>query len=1094
MDKYLAHFVTEIRDYLATMRVLAAELREPQTPAQAVRIAAQQLQRLAHTISGLSGSLSLDDFTWISDGLEACATGAASLLEDAQVIEASATLAGLLALMSAYMSTRVDALETAGTFQTEAGKDAGQLRALEETFWRLINQASHGEQNSEPATGTLSQEDEAILRAFAESELESAPQMGDASLPPAAQPSTSAASAEPAPGDDIPEEMRQLFQTETLEDLQLLQSTLAQLETNEDRAAAVLEMRRIAHKIKGAASTLNFQTLAGLAHCLEDLLDLWMNQRLAYSPAVLDALVHGVFEMEAALRRAVTDEPDSTEGLERLQRVCEQFRAEVTIPADDPEATHPDSRRLALAAHQTALFAPGESSILDAFTISAEGAQEHGSVSGEREQTLRVDVRKLDQIMGLISELATNRANNGQVRREISDVLSELRRSLTRMHDLVAQFDEETVKQLLAPRQFAADTIPATLFVEPAQTLAQAQQSTTQSHPRLAALRATPSHPHTQEQAPESSAEPQGAGARGSEAAESAATVVPASRFPQAPAAVSTTSHPFGVTLPSLEEQRARRDALGLENFDNEQRHLVRVMNESINDVSTVSETLQRLLLRLGELADAQEHLTGTIQRDITHLRLVPIRQILPRLQLTARMAAQEQGKQITFQTKGEATEIDRDIIEAISGPLAQLVRNCVAHGIEPAAERRAQGKEEAGIIWLHAYYSGNEVSIEVGDDGSGINYQGLVEAALAGGQLTPEKAETLTHEEAVNLMLLPNVSTSPEVTTIAGRGVGMDMVRSTVEGLKGTLHIHSQPGEGAIFHIRLPISLGVTRALFVRAGRQTYAVPLGAIERILKQEQDAESIQANIPTFRLTEMLGLAPSLIGSPEDEFLPTTSTLYVSSGQRQVGILIDEVLQEQEIVVKRLPTHLRRQGVRGSTLNSTGELILLLDLPELAHRALRELSTAARPTSISKSIRVASTGEARTAGQTKNEEVTVLVVDDSQAMRRTLEFQLTRAGYRVLAAKDGVDALEVITQKQRPNLVLLDIEMPRMDGYEVLSTLRSQRQYRALPIVMLTSRAAEKHRYHAMELGASAYLVKPCPHDELLYTIAKLTAQS
>jgi chemotaxis protein histidine kinase CheA/ActR/RegA family two-component response regulator len=1087
MDKYLAHFVVEIRDYLAIMRALAAELREPQTPVQAIQSAAQQLQRLAHTIAGLSGSLSLDDFTWISDGLEACATGVASLPEGTPYRKASASLAELLERASAYMSARVDALETAGTFQTEVGKNAEQLRALEETFWRLINQAGQGELNNEPAPETLSQEDEAILRAFAESALDSNPQMGDEGLPPAAQPATNDASAETAPGDDIPDEMRRLFQTETQDDLQLLQRTLAQLETSEDRAAAVLEMRRIAHKIKGAASTLNFQTIAGLAHCLEDLLDLLMNQRLAYSPAVLEALVHGIFEMEAALRRAGADEPDSTEGLERLQLTCEQFRAEADIPTDDPEATHPDSRRLALAAHQPAPFAPGESSILDTLTASAEGAQEHGSASGEREQTLRVDVRKLDQIMGLISELATNRANNGQVRREISDVLSELRRALTRMHDLVAQFDEETVKQLLAPRQYAADTVSTTIFVEPAQSTIQAQQPTTQSRPRLAALRATPSHPQNQEQTPETSAEPRGAVARAE--GESAGT-----GFPQAPAAVGTTSHPFGITLPSLEEQRARRDALGLENFDNEQRHLVRVMNESINDVSTVSETLQRLLLRLGELADAQEHLTGTIQRDITHLRLVPIRQMLPRLQLTARMAAQEQGKQITFQMKGEATEIDRDIIEAISGPLAQLVRNCVAHGIEPAAERRAQGKEEVGTIWLHAYYSGNEVSIEISDDGAGINYQGLVEAALASGQLTPEKAETLTPEEAVNLMLLPNVSTSPEITTIAGRGVGMDMVRSTVEGLKGALHIHSQPGEGATFHIRLPISLGVTRALFVRAGRQTYAVPLSAVERILKQEQDSESSQANTPTFRLTEMLGLAPNLIGSPEDEFLPTTSTLYVSSGQRQVGVLIDEVLQEQEIVVKRLPPHLRRRGVRGSTLNATGELILLLDLPELAHRALRELGTASLPASASKRTHLAHAEGARTAGQTRNEEVTVLVVDDSQAMRRTLEFQLTRAGYRVLAAKDGVDALEVITQKQRPNLVLLDIEMPRMDGYEVLSTLRSQRQYRALPIVMLTSRAAEKHRYHAMELGASAYLVKPCPHDELLYTIAKLTART
>lgn len=1068
MDKYLAHFVTEMRDYLTTMRARAGELREPQPSAQAVRSAAQQLQRLAHTIAGLSGSLSLDDFAWISEGLEACVTALASSLEDGQLIEASYLLASLLELTSAYMGRRIDALETAGTFQTEAGKDAAQLRVLEETFWHLINQAGQAEQTDDPPPEQLSQEDEAILRAFAASDLDSAPPQGEATAPP----STKSAPSEDLPGDDIPEEMRQLFRAETEDDVQVLQSTLAQLENSEDQADAVLEMRRIAHKIKGAAATLNFQTIAGLAHCIEDLLDLLMNRSLAYGPAVLDALVRGAFEIEAALRRTGTEEPDNAEGLERLRMVCEQLRAEATSPPDDPEATHPDSRRLSLAARQQIAFAPGESSIHDALGISSEGAQERSSALDEREQTLRVDVRKLDQIMGLINELATNRANNGQVRREITEALSELRRALSRMHDLVAQFDEETVKQILTPRQFAAETIPATLFVEPAQHLAQEHQSKGQTQPRLAALRATPSHPHTQEQTPEASAE--------------------ASGTPSHPR--GTPSHPFDVPLPSLEEQRARRDALGLENFDNEQRHLVRVMNESVNDVSTVSETLQRLLLRLGELADAQEHLTSTIQHDITHLRLVPIRQILPRLQLTARMAAQEQGKQITFHTRGEATEIDRDILEAISGPLAQLVSNCVAHGIEPAAERLAQGKAEAGSIWLNAYYSGNEVSIEVGDDGSGINYQGLVEAALASGQLSQAEAETMTPDEAVNLMLLPNISTSPEITTISGRGMGMDMVRSSVEGLKGTLHIHTRPGEGATFHIRLPISLGVTRALFVRAGRQTYAVPLGAVERILKQEQDSESIQTNIPIFRLTEVLGLSPTLIGSPEDEFLPTTSTLYVSVGQRQVGLLIDEVLQEQEIVVKRLPPYLRRRGVRGSTLSATGQLVLLLDLPELAHRALQELSATLAPTRAANRNLLPTSKKGSSAGQGKIEDITVLVVDDSQAMRRTLEFQLTRAGYRVLAAKDGVDALEVITQKQQPNLVLLDIEMPRMDGYEVLSTLRGQRQYRAMPIVMLTSRAADKHRYHAMELGANAYLVKPCPHDELLYTIAKLTAQA
>lgn len=1072
MDKYLAHFVTEMRGYCDLLDVIASTLRERGASASTILAAAQEMQRLAHTITGLSSSLELDDFPWIGEGLEACALGIAADPVGAYAAGNLDALAGLLDLAVGYLRQRVAAMEAAGTFQTRAGQDEALLRRLDETIWRLSGQLSQAEPSEEGQVADLSEEDQAILRAFAESDLSDAQEEPPPDSVHADEEDTSGSPDSALPDgalpDDVSAEMRLLFQVETEDDLRLMQSALARLEMPEDRSTAVLEMRRTVHKIKGAAATLDLQVIASLAHCLEDLLDLLMDRRLPYGSLVLDALVHGVFEMETSLQRLAAAEPESSAGLERLRAVYDRLLAGAENNSSDPSATQPDSQRLALATRQASL-APVEPSGADVAGAPPDAPSERNDLLTEREQTLRVDVRKLDQIMGLISDLAANRATTGQMRHDIAETLGELRRTISRMHEVVRQLDEEVVKHALR------GTPSHPLQPEPAQAAS-------------FALRGTPSRPQTVSR-------PQ----------------IEEAAQPRTTAPLGPPSHPLGSAIPSLEEQLARRAALGLERFDNEQSHLVRVLGESVNDVTTVSETLQRLLIRLGELADTQENLTGNIQRDITHLRLVPIRQVVPRLHLTVRMVAQEQNKQIVFQTKGETTEIDRDIIEAITSPLVQLVRNCAVHGIESVEERRARGKPETGTIWLHAYYSGNEVSIEVGDDGSGIHYQRLVAAALAGGKITPEEAERITPEEAVHLMLLPNLSTSPEVTTISGRGVGMDLVRAAVEKLKGTLHIHNRPGEGTTFHIRLPISLGVMRALFVRANQQTYAIPFSAVERIWQGGR--QTTRPNIRLIKLTDLLGFGSASAESGDE--VPPNSALYVPFGHRLVGVQVDEVLQEREIVVKHLPAYLRRRGVRGVTLSSTGEMLLLLDLPELVHRAVgstllragaageseappQPAKTEPTPSRLvqaesppSEPARLGPIKIDLAAREPARKGITVLVVDDSQPMRRTLEWQLTRAGYQVLSAKDGLDALEMITTKQRPHLVLLDIEMPRMDGYELLSRLRSQRQYSSMPIVMLTSRAADKHRQHAMELGANAYLVKPCPHDELLQTIAALT---
>ncbi|HEY7126304.1 MAG TPA: response regulator [Ktedonobacterales bacterium] len=1028
-DRYLPALIPELRGFCHSISRLTAELRQARGSIQKTLMLLKDLQRLTQAISRLSAAMEVHDLAHLSAGLEACLQGVAEVGEQEQVPRFADPLAEVLEDATRYFRQRVDQLEAVGRLlPPPSAEEQARLASLEQHMLEIGSQLTPAAEPEPPSDEELSAEDLEVLRRFQESTLNEPAEPSLLSEP--AEPSALPPPSTTPQDEDIPPEMLELFWMETLEDLGIFQAALAQIETVEERSATVQEMRRIAHKIKGAASTLNLQMTSGLAHCLEDVLDLLRNRTLHYAPAVLDLLMFGVAELESILQLPPGTEPAESDGLATLQLKYQEL-LEATHPDEsaDPAATQPDSLRLAEAARQREPLDAGS----DHPGSSLEQRRQEGWVM-EREHFLRVDARRLDQLMDLLAELTTSRAATEQARQEINTSVAELRPALQRVTQVLGQLSDYEVA-----------------FQE------------RQGHQQLLA--------------PSESDQAMSAGHRKpkEQATATIKQVLPAQFQP---------NKALTLTAPGMLKPGGKGSSPEIERFS-EHDDLLRSLRESINDITSIGSALQEHLGRMDKLAQEQDDLTTTLQRNLTHVRLVPIEQLLPRLRLTARMVAQEQNKLINFQATGESTEIDRDIIEAITGPLVQLVRNCAAHGIEVLEERRAQGKPETGTIWLHAYYSGNEISIEVGDDGRGINAQRLINSALASGKLTSEQAVMLTHEEALNLILLPDLSTSPEVTTIAGRGVGMDLVQATVDRLKGSLHIHSAPGHGTTFHILLPISLGILRALFVRERQQVYAVPFSAVERIALQASDQTDGQTAL--FTLSQLLGMAPlrkGLHGAPPA--LPLDHpALLIPLGQRHVGVLVDEVIGEREIVIKPLPAHLRRPGIRGATITPIGELLLLLDLPELAHRALG--SAALQPLAHSGTQK-----EGHMSDQSSSNPV-ILIVDDSLSMRRTLEFQLTRAGYRVTTAKDGLEALEVLA-KSRPNAILLDIEMPRMDGYELLARLRSQAEFKQLPVAMLTSRAANIHRQHALDLGANAYLVKPYPHDQLLSTVADLVKQS
>ena len=536
----------------------------------------------------------------------------------------------------------------------------------------------------------------------------------------------------------------------------------------------------------------------------------------------------------------------------------------------------------------------------------------------------------------------------------------------------------------------------------------------------------------------------------------------------------------------------------------------LRALSEAVLDASTLSGSLQGQIQRLTRNSDAQRAVLHNMQQTIIHLRLVSLKTLADRVTLAAYQVAQAVGKQIEVSITGEDTEIDRNISEALIAPIVQLARNAVIHGIESPDERKARHKLLVGRVWLRATYSGSEVNIEIGDDGRGINPHQLIAAAVAARIVDARHADFLTTEQAMGLMFESHLSTLEQASVIAGHGIGLDSVAADIGRLRGQVTARSEQGQGTVFQIRVPISLSITRALFVRVGANEYAIPFSAVRQMFTvpesailvslTESDGESTTTRFPrrvriarsapqrplrapddstaslydeapVFSLAELLGM----VEQPRSNHF----ALLVDVGQRQVAILVDEVLDESEVVIRALPAHLRRRAVRGASIAPDGRLFLVLDLAELLGDALGGKS-APPP-------RVESASEPLESPVPQA--LKALIVDDSISMRRALQGTLAVAGFDARVARDGVEALGMMLA-DLPDVLILDLEMPRLDGLELLSVIRGNAALAHLPVVILTSRAAEKHHQRALELGALAYLTKPCPDDVLITTLQRV----
>jgi len=526
---------------------------------------------------------------------------------------------------------------------------------------------------------------------------------------------------------------------------------------------------------------------------------------------------------------------------------------------------------------------------------------------------------------------------------------------------------------------------------------------------------------------------------------------------------------------------------------------LSRSLTEISADITEVLTQLEGFMGRVDSDIDEFTKLAHHLQDEITAARMVPIGNLYTRLSRTVRDASKAAGKPVELLLEGAETELDNNIIQHISDPLIHLVRNAVAHGLESPAERNKAGKPEKGRVEVRAYHRGNHIFIEVEDDGRGIDYENIRLHVMASGTLSPLAAAELSERELREYLFRPGFTTASSMTELAGRGVGLDVVRANVHALNGEIEVRSELGRGACFTVKVPLTLIISQALFVRCGTAVFALPLAVVEEIRRlKPAEIEDVGGKLLTrvrdvvtevVRLDLQLGLAPL---EPVNGYF---HMVIVKVAGKQVGVVVEEVLGKDEIVIKNLGNYLRRVKLfPGTTIAPDGSLILLIDLNRLVSNDTAERN--ALPSS-SPAARVFAPGaEAVAAGNIPAEAVdpvetdrVVVVADDSISVRKFVGRMLEKAGYRVRLASDGLEASEIIAEVGC-HLVITDLEMPRMNGYELLAHLRQDPMTSRIPVLVVTSRAGAKHRDRAMKEGASGFLTKPVQEDQLISTVESL----
>jgi two-component system chemotaxis sensor kinase CheA len=523
----------------------------------------------------------------------------------------------------------------------------------------------------------------------------------------------------------------------------------------------------------------------------------------------------------------------------------------------------------------------------------------------------------------------------------------------------------------------------------------------------------------------------------------------------------------------SATEQTIRVDVKRLDQLMNLIGELVLAKNRLIKIYNDVEERYEgeKFLEELNQVVSSISIVTTDLQIAVMKTRMLPIGKVFNKFPRLVRDLSRELGKKVRLIIEGEDTELDKSIIEEIGDPLVHMIRNSIDHGIEPPKVRKALGKPEEGTVWLKAYNEGNMIVIEIKDDGAGMDPEKLKQKAIEKGILTPTEAENMNDKEAFMLIFKPGFSTAAKVTSVSGRGVGMDVVKTNIEKLNGIIEVDSVPGKGTTFKLKIPLTLAIIQALLVASQEELFAVPLSnVIETVRIVEEDIYTIEGKSVLKLRDEILSLVNMADVFKIEKVLEPDKYLYVvilGLGATKIGLIVDNFIGQEEIVIKSLGEFLKGiPGIAGATIRGDGRVTLIVDVGSLMKLAKET----------HKRVNAIESVQENKKKKEKPEDYVVLIVDDSNMDRKVMRQALEPLGVQIIEAKDGVEALELL-KKNDVDAMLIDIEMPRMDGYTLAQEIRKYNKYRKLPLIAVTSRTTKSDRVRGVEVGMNEYITKP-----------------
>ncbi len=916
-------------------------------------------------------------------------------------------------------------------------------------------------------------------------------------------------------------ELIDAFTAETQEFLQSMETNLLAMEAAglKERQAAVKEMFRAAHSIKGAGSMLGFQNVSAAAHTLEDCFVILRDRTdlSALEPTTVTVLLQGVDILKKiateAIQHSDVSTPDQRSNLEAIAQIHAQFEHQYGKPEPPPVPTVSRSA------------APETLKLIFEHELPPVFNRLETELSQASEADLPKSLTALNQVYYQLSGLAgmLQLPDFGKVAEPLRDLIDSKDLTLERLQSegwSIAHSLQTARQQLLEGRAIELPQIsptptpalspPPPLSPSPTQALPNPQRPTI----RVDLERLTELVNLVGELViNRTNLELQESELRG-EVKRIRRSIVDLNQFGgqlreeydrlsfadwrggnNNPGIGKFTEldQEFPITHTKSSIAHSHFDILEMDRYTEFHSTAAEVI-ETAETISQSATKLDILAMKFERSTDQLRRITEQLRSRVMQLRVVSFSRAVDHLPRALRDMCLTYDKDVNLLLVGRDTKIDESLLDALRDPLVHLVRNAFDHGIEMPEVRQANGKPASGQIEIEARHQGGQTIITIADDGKGIDPEIIRHKVVKKGLATEEQAQEFSIAELYDFLFWPGFSTAEGVSDLSGRGVGLDVVRTNLRTVRGTVKVDSRLGKGTSFIIKLPLLLSITEALMVKTDRNKIAVPLDAVEEILHIKASEVHTAGNQPMLwwrdefiRLVRLQDLLEySVLGpdapSPDPLTQDHIPVLVLASSEGMLAVAVERLIGQQEIVVKPLPPPLSKpRGVLGSTILGDGKVVTILDVDDLVGQPLTNSSIAPISDKVAH------------LAPTSSQAPQILVVDDSYTIRQLLSLMLTRARYRVVQAKDGVDALEKLQNGLDCSLAIVDIEMPRMDGFEFLRSMRSTQRFANIPVAMLTSRSGEKHRQMAMELGANQYFTKPYSEAQLLEAIPKLIKQ-